>query len=130
MQIITSPKEPAMDPKPNKGRTGQTLILMILTAFGMFTLMREHYKPMVGELESRIAAYEIKSREQHYDIYTRKAICMEDRTTRFIVAPKEYALHDCVWVNDRGIVCDTCSDAMMYMLLEGPRKDSIVLSSK
>lgn len=48
----------------------------------------------------------------------RQAICMEDRTVSRITVNAPYKQHDCVWVNRDGIVCDSCKDAMMYMILD------------
>lgn len=62
----------------------------------------------------------LQSKKTPYPIYplNRLAICMEDRTIAKITVNAPFKQHDCVWVNKDGIVCDSCKDAMMYMILD------------
>jgi len=71
-----------------------------------------HYEAVIKDLKAA------RVTSQHAFPLEREAICMEDRTVSIITTNAPYKQHQCVWVNKEGVVCDSCKDAMMYMILD------------
>jgi hypothetical protein len=86
-----------------------------------------HYLPVIDELHDRIKMGVYNEMRLTEFPQEREAINMEDRTISHIIVNHSYKQHQCVWVDARGVVCDSCRDAMMYMILDNI--DTVTVSS-